>query len=158
MKRRGFFQSLLAAPVAAAVPAEAKPEPIKSLEKGDDIEKEIGGSLWLIHWTGWKGSMNNNMLAAQAVAFPICKDGSTDRSRPYCYASFPGCAGTFMPGDVFNLGRMPWQPALTDKASDIEKALAMDMTLKSLFDYIETHKPIMNGWQKYWQASEAIKE
>jgi hypothetical protein len=53
-----------------------------------------------IHWTGWKASIDCDVIVGQWLGHP---KGGRDSGKPYFYSSFPGRSGKYTVGERFDL-------------------------------------------------------
>jgi hypothetical protein len=116
------------------------------------------GNGWRIRWTGWKGNMSTNDLAAQYVAYKMLPDGKQDYCWPMIYAASGGDVDTFGLGYVFDISQKPGVPWITHFSTEEEKAEAQRLCAERLEKFLN-EKVLKVDWHRprklEWYGKEA---
>ena len=136
MNRRELLKRSLAVMPAITIPAVAN----LKMEDQSDTWTYKG---WLLMWSGWQRPGNVDIIVAQWIAYP---PPSEDRWAVCLYASCPGAAGAFLPGQLFNTVNQEGKVSLTTKSSAEDKAIMTQECRDRLCKLIDLAGPPPLQW------------
>ena len=134
MTRRNFLGVLLGAPAAITLIAKAATAEFTPTTTKDKRTIYRGYDL---HWTGWKYSQSNLILAGQWIGWPITSKHALDETRPCLVACVPGEDTTFRRGAEFSIHPREGQRFITGLDSVTVKEVARRSNLKRLLRMVD---------------------
>jgi hypothetical protein len=138
MKRRELLKSLIPTVAALAVPATVTAEsrmPKEMPQIGGASGKWYGGMYreFIITWSGWMGSSNQDFLVGRWVAY------NKNRSGWHVYSNYPGATEKFYGDQMLDTGVRTNQIPPSKQSTPSELESYQEDAYARLLKYIDEH-------------------